>query len=153
VRDEGSALEVRLRALEDREAIRDLIASYGPAVDSGDSDRAAALWHENGRYDVGGFGVKTGRDAIAALLEGETHQALIVSGAAHVLSPLRITLDGDRAIATGYSCVFRWTGTAFEAHRISANRWTLKRGHHGWRVEERVNRLLDGDAAARALLR
>jgi hypothetical protein len=148
-----AALEVRLRALEDREAIRDLIASYGPAVDSGDSDGAAALWHEDGRYDVGGFGVSTGRGAIAALMEGETHQSLIAGGAAHVLSPLRIVLDGGRAIATGYSCVFRWTGHAFEAHRIAANRWALSRGADGWRVDERVNRLLDGHAAARALLR
>ena len=147
-----SDLAARVRALEDREAIRDLIAAYGPAADRGDSAGAAALWQEEGRYDVGGYGISQGRAAIAALMEGDTHQGLIAGGVAHVLSPPRITLDGDRATAVGYSCVFRRTGDAFEAYRIAANRWTLSRGAEGWRVDERINRLLDGDAAARALL-
>ncbi len=33
----ADTLAARLQALEDREAIRDLIARYGPAADSGDS--------------------------------------------------------------------------------------------------------------------
>jgi len=37
-------LEERLQALEDREAIRALIARYGPLADSGDAAGVAALW-------------------------------------------------------------------------------------------------------------
>lgn len=150
--EQVAALAARVQVLEDREAIRDLIAAYGPAADRGDARRAAALWADEGEYDVGGFGVQRGRAAIAGLLEGEAHSALIAAGAAHVLSPVEISLRGDEATAWGYSCVFRWTGTEFIAHRIAANYWELRRGAAGWEVLRRVNRLLDGAEAARAVL-
>ena len=142
----------RIRALEDREAIRDLIARYGPLADAGDCAGAAALWTVDGSYDVGGFSIYRGRQQIAALLEGEHHQALIAGGAAHLLGAPVIDLDGDRASARNHSVVFRRAGDGWEAHRVSANGWTLVRTPEGWRVQNRVNRLLDGDARARALI-
>lgn len=147
-----AVLAARVRNLEDREAIRNLIAAYGPSVDRGDAAAAAALWHEDGRYDVGGFGICRGREEIGTLLDGDVHHQLIGGGAAHVLSPVWIDVQGDRAEAAGYSCVFRWTGSAFEVFRVAANRWSFRRGADGWRAEERINRLLDGDDVARALL-
>ncbi|WP_240334422.1 nuclear transport factor 2 family protein [Sphingobium estronivorans] len=145
-------LATRMAALEDREAIRDLIARYGPLADGGDCAGAASLWTEDGIYEVGGFGSYQGRAAIQALLEGESHQGLIHGGAAHVLSPPVIDLDGDRATARSYSVVFRKAGDSWEAHRASANLWQLVRTHEGWKVAQRVNRLLDGSADARALI-
>lgn len=142
----------RIAALEDREAIRDLIARYGPLADAGDCAGAAALWTEDGVYEVGGFGAYRGRAAIQALLEGESHQALIHGGAAHMLSPPLIELAGNRATARTYSVVFRKIGEGWEAHRVSANMWHLARTDEGWRVERRINRLLDGTADARALI-
>lgn len=144
--------EARLQALEDRAAIAELIASYGPLADSGDAAGVAALWINDGIYEVGGFGVARGRQEIAALIEGETHQALLAQGCAHILSPHRITLAGDSAEAVGYSIVFRRHGDSYEAWRVSANRWTLVRTGAGWRVASRTNAPLDGGAAARALL-
>ena len=94
-------LSARLRALEDREAIRDLIASYGPLADTGNAAALAALWHEDGAYAVDGMGESTGRAAIAALITGPVHQQLMADGCAHVLSPVTIELDGDRATARG----------------------------------------------------
>lgn len=146
------ALEKRLAVVEDREAIRDLLARYGFCVDRGDSVGAAALWAEDGTYDVGGYGVYRGRAAIAALMDGEAHQALLADGVAHILSPPAIDLDGDVAHARTYSCVMRRAGEHWEAYRVSANRWRLVRTGQGWRVAERINRLLDGDQAAWALL-
>lgn len=146
-------LEARLRDLEDREAIRNLIAAYGPAADSGDCAGAAAAWAAEGSYDIDGFGIVEGPAGIAAILEGAHHQQLIAGGAAHVLSPLAITLSGDTATAVGYSCVFRHAGDGFEAHRVAANRWTLVRAGGQWRIACRVNRLLNGAEAARAVLR
>jgi len=147
-----AALAARVLELEDREAIRNLIASYGPAVDNGDTARAGQTWSAEGQYDIDGFGVVEGPTAIAALLDGPNHQDLIAGGAAHVLSPVEIVLAGDEATAVGYSCVFRWAGEGFEAFRIAANRWTLARTDGGWRIETRVNRLLNGAAQARAIL-
>lgn len=149
---EPGDLAARVWALEDGDAIRDLIARYGPLVDAGDCAGAAALWCEDGVYEVGGFGAHRGRAAIQALLEGEAHQMLIAGGAAHVLSPPVIELAGDRARARTYSVVFRRKGDAWEAHRVSANLWSLVRVAEGWRVARRINRPLDGAPEARALI-
>lgn len=137
--------ESRIECLEDIEAIRNLIASYGPLADSGDANGVASLWSENGSYDVGGFGVATGHQEIAALIAGEMHIALMALGCAHVLSPHHVTLEGTKAVATGYSTVFRKRGEAYEAWRVSANRWELARQADGsWLVDLRVNRPVDG---------
>ncbi|SFR88551.1 nuclear transport factor 2 family protein [Sphingomonas jatrophae] len=146
------ALRIELRAVQDRQAIADLIAAYGPAVDRGDSRGAAALWAADGSYDLGDFGNARGHDEIAALFDADLHQGLIRDGAAHMLGPPRIAIDGDAAVAVCYSAVARWTGEAFELYRVAANRWTLRREAQGWRVTGRANRLLDGTAEARALL-
>lgn len=147
-----AALEARLSELEDREAIRHLVASYGPLADSGDAEGVAALWTEDGVYEVGGFGENTGREAIAALIRAPVHQQLMRDGCAHVLGPVHIRLDGERALAIGYSVVFRRAGEGFEAWRVSANRWELEKRNGRWKVSRRRNALLDRDGAARALL-
>jgi hypothetical protein len=36
---------------------------------------------------------------------------------------------------------------------VTATRWELQRDPDGWRIANRVNNLLDGDASARELLR
>ena len=149
---EPADLAARIALLEDREAIRELIARYGPLADAGDCAGAAALWTDDGVYEVGGFGSYTGRAAIQTLLEGESHQGLIHGGAAHVLSPPVIDLDGDRATARTYSVVFRKSGDNWEAHRASANMWHLVRVAGEWKVARRVNQLLDGSADARTLI-
>ena len=79
-----------------------------------------------------------GKPAIAALIDGDIHRALMA--------------DGDRAVACGHSVVFRNGTTGFEVWRVSANRWELVRTDDGWRVERRLNAPLDGSEAARALL-
>ena len=147
-----ASIEARLAALEDREAIRRLIASYGPLADLGDAQAAAALWTEDGTYDIGTHGAHRGHRGIAALLESDEHRQLIAGGAAHILSAPLIDLDGDRATARTYSCVLRKNGNVWVAHRVAANHWQLARTQAGWRVTGRVNRLLDGSAEARALI-
>lgn len=147
------ALEARLQALEDREAIRELIARYGPLADSGDAEGVAALWAEDGVYAIAGFGEACGRAEIAALIDGGNHRQLMADGCAHILGPVAIDLDGDTAVARGHSLVLRWTGNQFEVHRVAANRWELARSQEGWLVTRRDNALLQGEAAARALLR
>lgn len=142
----------RLQALEDREAIRDLIARYGPLADSGDAQGLAALWCEDGEYEVVGFATAKGHARIAALIDGDVHRTLMADGCAHVLGPVAVEVDGDHATARGHSVVFRSTPDGFEAFRVAANRWTLVRTGEGWRVAHRANALLDGQEAARILL-
>lgn len=146
-------LEQRLQALEDREEIRQLIASYGPLADCGAAQDVAALWSEDGRYGVAGFADASGRDEIAGLIDGAYHQQLMADGCAHLLGPVAIDLSGDSATARGHSVVLRWNGAAFEVLRVAANRWALARIEGRWQVTRRDNALLQGDAAARELLR
>lgn len=56
-------LIARVDGVERRLALYDLIASYGPAVDSGSAEATAALWNEGGSYDFGDA-VLTGRSEI-----------------------------------------------------------------------------------------
>ena len=142
----------RLRLLEDREAIRNLLAHYGPLADAGNAEAVAALWSEDGIYAVGGMGEARGRPAIAALISGPVHQSLLADGCAHVLTSPAIDLDGDNAVARCHSVVFRHEEGEWTPVRVAANRWELRRGADGWQVVRRDNALLDGSAAARALL-
>ncbi|MCP5321467.1 MAG: nuclear transport factor 2 family protein [Pseudomonadales bacterium] len=149
-----ATLETQLTELQDREAIRNLIASYGPLADCGDADRVAGLWQDDGVYEVGGFGASQGHAAIAALIDGATHRQLMRDGCAHLLGPVHIHIEGGRAVAVGHSCVLRHRDGGFEAYRVSANRWELTKDADGtWRVSKRSNRLLDGNPLAPALLR
>lgn len=137
-------LDARIQYLEDMETIRNLIASYGPAADRGDAEAVANIWWEDGAYDVGGFGVSMGREAIAALITGEFHQQLMAEGCAHVLSPHEVDVDGNRAAAVGYSTVFRKSDDGYEAWRVSFNRWIFERRGSDWRATLRVNRPVEG---------
>lgn len=140
-----------LRVLEDEREIIRLISSYGPAVDSGQSEAAAAIWTEDGVYDSDSA-VWRGRAEIAGMVEGDFHQRLIAGGAAHVVGVPHIRINGHRAVATCYSRVFRHVDDGFETYRVAVNRWELVRTPEGWRTAYRTNRLLDGSAEARALL-
>ncbi len=143
--------EARLRALEDREAIREIIARYGPLADSGNAVAVAALWTSDGVYAVDGFPEARGHAAIAALIEGLVHQDLMARGCAHLLGSPTITLSGDQAEALCHCVVFRKGRDGWHAVRVAANRWQLVRTAEGWRARRRDNALLDGRDAARAL--
>ncbi len=138
-------LEDRIQWLEDAEAIRNLIAGYGPAADRGDADAVAKIWWQEGEYDVGGFGVSKGRDAIAALITSEFHQGLMAEGCAHVLSPHDVSIDGNTAHAEGYSKLFRKSGDGYEAWRVSLNKWIFEKRDGEWRALSRVNRPVEGN--------
>ena len=150
--DRISALEARTRLLEDQLAITQLLAAYGPAVDSLSGDAAAALWVEDGTYEAGAYAFE-GREALAGLVDLENHRAWVEKGCAHALGLPSIAIDGDTAVARGYSRVYLHEAGQWRVIRASANRWELRRTSEGWKVVHRVNRLLDGDEAARELLR
>lgn len=140
----------RLSAIEDRLAIQNLLARYGPAVDSLDGRAVAALWSGDGSYQYGDV-VLTGSE-VGGLVELESHRDFISRGCAHILSSPIIQVDGDEAFAVNYSCVLIHGEGVWQAERVSANRWHLERGPQGWRVKSRVNALLDGAGTARDLL-
>lgn len=140
------ALEERVRTLEDERAVARLVTSYGPAVDRGDAAAAAALWVEDGEYDAEGPGRMAGRSAIEAMVAGEGHQSM-VPGCAHLNGPSVVRIDGDEAVAIGYSSVYRTDDGRHRLFRMAANRWELVRTADGWRAQRRVNRRLGSEAS------
>ena len=147
-----AALEAKVQRLTDEIELYQLTASYGPAVDSGWAQVAADLWTEDGLYDVD-VGSWEGREEIMGLINGELHQGLIERGCGHVISLPRLTIDGDTAVGTCYSRLYSRNDQGFDAWRVAANRWEFVRTERGWRIKNRVNRLLDGTSASRDLLR
>jgi hypothetical protein len=152
VSEEGlRELEERVRRLEDEREIAHLVARYGPLVDTGD-DEAANLWLEDGVYDVDELRME-GAAAVAAMVRSPAHQAFVAGGCAHFQGPVEVVVHGDQADAVGYSLMLVHDDNEFRLRRVTANRWELTRTAQGWRVSRRTSRKLDGDEAARAVLR
>jgi len=144
--DRLDALERRIAALEDELAIHRLIVTYGFAVDTGDADATAALFTEDGVYDVDTTLVMQGRDGVAAMVRGPRHQSLLPS-CAHTIGPAVVALDGDRAVATAYSRIYRRSGDDFGLWRVSFNRFELERRDGRWQIARRTTRLLGHEEA------
>jgi hypothetical protein len=147
-----AALERRVQALADTVAICQLIATYGPAVDSECAPAVGGLWSEDGVYDPGGTRPYVGRAAVGDLVYGARHQGYLQAGCAHVLSMPQVAVEGDTAVAVNHSRVYLKDSAHWRLERVSANRWELERTDGTWRVRRRTNRLLDGSPEARALL-
>jgi len=77
------SLEDRLRAIEDRLEIYNLIASHPPSADTAGNDHIAASWVEDGVFDRGeNLSSPRGRGSIANQVLSAEHQAAIERGLA-----------------------------------------------------------------------
>jgi uncharacterized protein (TIGR02246 family) len=93
-------LELRLQALEDAEAIRNLKARYAALCDRQyDADGIAALFTEDASWDSSGLGRFEGREAIRNFFRGASG---IFSFAIHYSLNGQIEVDGDTARARWY---------------------------------------------------
>jgi ketosteroid isomerase-like protein len=144
-------MEERVQQLEDQVAIHRLINSWGPAVDTGQAEAAAALFSDDAvlQSDLSHL---TGPAAIAAMVRSDGQQALIEQGSAHIPAFPVVDVDGDRARAIGYSRVYLHTDEGYEVWRVSANYWEFTRTDNGWRVSRRINHVIDGGPQAQQLL-
>ncbi len=124
--DALDALEHRVRVLEDQVAILRLVNSWGPAVDTGASMAAGALWDENGILDSD-LSLLEGPADVVAMVESDGQQSLIRQGCAHVQSAPVVKVDGDRAVAVTYSQVYLHTEHGHDVWRVSANQWEFQR--------------------------
>src|ERR1700690_4264 len=164
---DNSTLKQRIRAIEDRLEIYNLIASHPPSADTGADYYAEAVYTEDGVFDRGSdLSGASGNKAIAASLKSPGHQAAIAGGLAHFTGLPHIALDGDRAIVTSYLQILtpNKSGTAVEVpnpgasrgyhiHRVVTNRWDLLRTAAGWKIKRRTLRLVDGSEPSREILR
>lgn len=136
----------RVQVLEDELAIHRLIVRYGFAVDIGDAEHTAALFTEDTVYDVDVF-VMRGRDDVRRMVVTDPHRSL-VGNCAHQIGPTVVEVDGDRAVATGYSRVYLRKGDHIDVFRVSFNRFELVRRDGRWQIAHRTTRLL-GHAEAK----
>jgi len=160
-------LERRIRAIEDRLAIYNLIASHPPSADTGAAAYAEAVYTEDGVFDRGAeLSGATGNRALGALLQSDGHRAAIAGGLAHFTGLPHVTLDGDSAIVISYLQILtpKKSGEAVEVpnhgasrgyhiHRVVTNRWDLVRTEAGWKIKRRTIRLVDGSEPSRDILR
>lgn len=162
----ASDIESRLRAIEDRLEILNLIASHPPSADTGADYFARAAYAEDTTVDLGGGKTAQGNEAVAAMLKTPGHQAAIAGGLAHLCGLPRIDIDGDTATVISYLQILTPHPTAephevpnhgvtkgFRIHRVGSNHWDLVRTSSGWKIRRRTLRPLDGSEPARELLR
>src|SRR4029077_6432340 len=161
------SLEDRIRAIEDRLEIYNLIASHPPSADTAGNDHIAASWVEDGVFDRGeNLSSPRGRESIANQVLSVDHQAAIERGLAHFTSLPHVEIEGDAATVTSYLQILvpqtqgdpvdvpnHGSSKGFRVHRMTANRWELVRTPQGWKIKRRTLRQLDGSEPARKILR
>ena len=164
---DGQTLDQRLRLIEDRFEIYNLIASHPPSADTGAGDYTAAVWTEDGVFDRGAeFPRPTGRAAIAGGSSNPEHHRAIEQGIAHFAGLPYVRINGDTAFAISYLQILvpdrvgpqfdvpnHGSSCGFHVHRVSANRWDFVRAAEGWKIAGRTLRPLDGTEPAREILR
>ena len=157
----------RLRLIEDRLEIYNLIASHPPSADTGAGHYTASVWTEDGTFDRGAeFPQPAGRAAIAAASSNPEHHRAIEQGIAHFAGLPYVRISGDTAIAISYLQILvpdrvgalfdvpnHGSSRGFHVHRVSANRWDFVRTDEGWKIKRRTLRPLDGTLPAREILR
>ena len=158
-------LEDRIREIEDRLEIYNLIASHPPSADTGADFYARAVYADDGIFDRGDKPGGRSRDEYEALVLSAEHKTALENGLGHFTGLPYIELDGDKATVTSYLQILTpdWqhepvavanhgSSKGFRIHRLAANRWDLKRTPKGWRIARRTLRPLDGTPPARELL-
>ena len=135
----------RVEVLEDELAIHRVIVRYGLAVDIGDADGAAAVFAEDGVYDVD-VRLMQGREDVREMVRTDRHQRM-VGHCAHQIGPAVVKVTGDTAVALGYSRVYLHSPDGINIYRVSLNRWKLAKRNGAWLITHRRTRLLGHDEA------
>jgi hypothetical protein len=163
----NSTLEQRVRAIEDRLEIYNLVAGHPPSADTGADYYTEAVYAEDGVFDRGvNLSGAVGNKAIAAIVKTPAHEAAIAGGLAHFAGLPSVRLNGDDAVVISYLQILtpnksgeaievpnHGTSRGYHIHRVVTNRWELKRTASGWKITRRTIRLVDGSEPSRDILR
>jgi uncharacterized protein (TIGR02246 family) len=143
--EDESALEARLRRLEDLLEIHQLFVDYGRYLDRGDFAAFAALFARNGEILLGPVGRAKGRADIQAMME--KNLASTVGETLHIVSSPDVTLDGDTATSeVMWTVVARGGPTGAQVTMAGRHLDDLVREDGRWRINRRKG-LLDLPAA------
>lgn len=162
-----SDLDRRLRIVEDKLAIYELIASHPPSADTGHADYTLSVYSEDGVFDRGPtLDGANGAKEIAAFIQRPEHDEAIRSGLAHFAGLPLIDLRDDVAVVTSYlllvhldhegqprSLSNHGVSTGYRIHRAVVNRWELERRNGCWMIVKRTLLPVDGSDIHQELLR
>ena len=165
---DAAGLEARLKIVEDKLAIYELIASHPPSADTGSADYTSSAYLEDGVFDRGPtLDGATGVENIAAFTLRPAHEQAIRDGLAHFAGLPLIDLDGDRAVVTSYLMIIHLdhegharelpshgASQGYRIHRVVVNRWELERRNRRWMmIAKRTLLPVDGSEPPLELLR
>ncbi len=125
----ASSFEERLRKLEDREAIRSLVARYGLLVDARDIEQVALLFTRDGRFASADGKIESrGRSEVI----DQFHRRYAVLGPSnHFVHESIVEFDPvDPDLATG------WVNSHAEVVRNGTALWAALRYHDRYRRED-----------------
>jgi uncharacterized protein (TIGR02246 family) len=137
-----NAVEVRLRALEDREEIRQLMIDYGRTLDRRDFAGFAKLFTRDAEYGGGGGGgVTKGAEAIARLLEDtfRKNPTNLNTPNFHLFMNETIHVDGVQATALSKGLfVVRGDNNKPDAVMLASYRDLFVRENGVWKFKQRI---------------
>jgi hypothetical protein len=161
---QSSTTEARLRAIEDRLDILNLLAGSALSSDVASESYWQSMFADRAVMDRGGKLGEENRERIMDIVRSTSQAQAIESGMAHAMAMPHVRIDGDRAVATGYLQVLvldpnspdvRLPGKdvrkALVTYHLTVNRWELARTAAGWQVTRRVIRPIATDDARQML--
>jgi hypothetical protein len=138
--------------MTDREQIEEVLHAYATCIDKGEAEGLAReVFSEDAVVDLG-YGAWNGAAEVARQIGEEIDQ---FDGCAHMLSNLRLELDGDSARSTIYVTAWHWNRDPEADPSRPADFTTvgvyidrLRRESQGWRIVGRRFRRLGPSAIA-----
>jgi hypothetical protein len=154
----------RIRAIEDRLAIQNLLAGLALSSDVASEPFWQSSFSEDAVMDRGEHQDR-GREQIVAVVGSASQHAAVDYGMSHMSSVPHIQIEDDRAVATGYLLVLVPGAAAAQielpgkglsrdiaVYHLTVNRWELLRTGDGWKITRRIIRSMATEDA-RQLLR
>ena len=130
--------EARLKELEDRQAIHELLMNYGRTIDTRDFEAFANLFTADAEYGGGKLQFK-GPAAIRERLETSLKARPMPGRDWHFLMNETVTLNGDEATAVSLGAFFvRGEGNKLESNSIAIYTDHLVRQDGAWKFKRRV---------------
>ncbi len=131
-------MAARLRELEDRAQIGDVLARYSTALDTRDWDALQTVFTTDAECDYGALGSPRGVTEIAGLISATIGS---LDATQHLIGNVIVAVDGDAATADCYliSQHLR-AGTPGGDHYLLGGRYRdeLVRTPEGWRIRSRT---------------
>lgn len=139
------ALEAQVRALEDREKIRECLARNRFAADLGLSEYYAATYTEDGVSDLGPGQRAQGREELLYHITNPKGHKRIENRSLHTVVNLFIRVNGDTAWAEGYDVVYVREGEGYIPYTCGYLHWEFEKHGERWYIALRYRRPVGGD--------